>query len=752
MESCCIRIVGQAQQLPVKGVSVAADVQHDIASVCLTQLFVNESTEVFEVEFIFPIPTKSALSSLRITTEGKVIEAQVKDKEQAREQYTDAIAEGDQAVLGEISEQKDLVILHIGSLQPQSEVKVEVTYVVECMFDQDSWRLVVPLVVIPCYASAILGPGKGSAPQEWSFACSLNSCSPLKDVRLNIKHDRRRLGENSLTLEASDNQLPNTDIDLSYSVEDVSVPFTIVQRDPKSGALGLHFSLQPLFSSLSLEDFDPSGEFVVLLDRSSSMVGSNIKTAREAVELFIRSLPEKSLFNIVSFGSGFTKLFDESKPYTKANIASAIASVRSFDADLGGTEIFEPLQDILKAAPQSSYPRYVFVLTDGEVSNVDEITHLVEKKHKVTRVSTIGIGSGASTDLIERVAKAGKGSSTLILDNSQIRGGVLRSLEKSLQPSLNNIHVEWLSEPPVCVSPSKPFYAFNGERVSFNAILSSSPVSCSVKYTDSIDGLEKSIEAYFDLDKVTEGRSAVVQAVRGVVGTPQEVELAVRFSVLTKATGLIAVCSQESTQSTAPPKRMKVGMSGLKSQAPMKAPNLMTFCGKSAKPAASNSVKTVSHPSQVYMDMRCEVEAERAVEHHGGCEDASGVHEEEDKCCETSPAMGSPSKETMTSQAQASPASILSSLSELIELQNPDGSWEPSSALESILASFGLALAQVHSTYSSQVDVVATALACAVLTEKFAAQEDTWRLVVIKAARWLKKQGVQKLSLAELTA
>jgi uncharacterized protein YegL len=748
MESCCIRIVGQSQELPVKGVSVTADVQHDIASVSLSQLFINETSEVFEVEFIFPIPTKSALSSLRITTEDKVIEAQVKGKEQAREQYSDALASGRQAVLGEISELSDIVVLHIGSLQPHSEVKVEVTYVVECKFDKDRWRLVIPLVVIPRYASAVLDSAECSSSQDWSFACSLNSCSRLKDVSLNLRHYQLLQGENSLRLEASDNKLPSTDIDLSYSVEDVAAPFTIVQRDPKSGALGLHFSLQPPFSSLSPEDFDPSGEFVVLLDRSGSMGGSNIQTAKEAVELFIKSLPEKSLFNIVSFGSGFDKLFDESQPYTKANIATAIASVRTFDADLGGTEIFEPLQHILSADPQSSFPRYVFVLTDGEVGNVDEIVQLVQREHKVTRVSTVGIGSGASTDLIERVAQAGKGSSILILDNSQIRGGVLRSLEKSLQPSLNNIYVEWLSESPVCVSPSKPFYAFNGERVSFNAILNSSPVACRVKYTDSLDGLEKSIEAHFDLDKVTEGRSAIVQAVRGVVGTSQEVELAVRFNVLTKATSLIAVYSQEGGTSTTPPRLVKVGLSA---KVPMNTPTPMALA---AWPVSYHGIMTTSYNQPESMDFCCEAEVECAENSEDDCCDDAYLEEEEEERSYTS--MTSPAMESLTesiaSQPQARPASSLSLLSELIELQNPDGSWEPTPALESILASFGLALAQFHSTYASQMDVVATALACAVLSEKFAEQEDTWRLVVIKAARWLKKQGAQKLSLADLTA
>ena len=38
-------------------------------------------------------------------------------------------------------------------------------------------------------------------------------------------------------------------------------------------------------------------------------------------------------------------------------------------ADLGGTEIYPPLQDILFTPTEAHFPRYVFLVTDGDVSN-----------------------------------------------------------------------------------------------------------------------------------------------------------------------------------------------------------------------------------------------------------------------------------------------------------------------------------------------------------------------------------------------
>jgi len=54
------------------------------------------------------------------------------------------------------------------------------------------------------------------------------------------------------------------------------------------------------------------GEFIFLLDRSGSMAGSRMKMAREALVFFLKSIPSQCYFNIVSFGSRYTSIFEKS--------------------------------------------------------------------------------------------------------------------------------------------------------------------------------------------------------------------------------------------------------------------------------------------------------------------------------------------------------------------------------------------------------------------------------------------------------
>jgi hydrogenase maturation factor len=53
--------------------------------------------------------------------------------------------------------------------------------------------------------------------------------------------------------------------------------------------------------------------------------------------------------------------------------------------------------------------RQIFILTDGGVSDTQNVIKMIRNNNKYCRVHCIGIGNGVSMDLIENGSKAGKG-------------------------------------------------------------------------------------------------------------------------------------------------------------------------------------------------------------------------------------------------------------------------------------------------------------------------------------------------------
>lgn len=61
------------------------------------------------------------------------------------------------------------------------------------------------------------------------------------------------------------------------------------------------------------------------------------------MDLFLRGLPPDCHFNIVSFGTKFSALWDESKPYDDHSLNEATAHVSSMQANMQETNLFDPL-------------------------------------------------------------------------------------------------------------------------------------------------------------------------------------------------------------------------------------------------------------------------------------------------------------------------------------------------------------------------------------------------------------------------
>jgi hypothetical protein len=85
----------------------------------------------------------------------------------------------------------------------------------------------------------------------------------------------------------------------------------------------------------------------------------------------------------------------------------------------------------------------VLVLTDGEVTNTDEVIELARRHASTARFFTFGIGAGASQHLVRAGARASGGAAEFISPGERIEAKVMRQFTRVFAPALTDVTVEW---------------------------------------------------------------------------------------------------------------------------------------------------------------------------------------------------------------------------------------------------------------------------------------------------------------------
>uniref|UniRef100_A0A8C9T4U6 VIT domain-containing protein n=1 Tax=Scleropages formosus TaxID=113540 RepID=A0A8C9T4U6_SCLFO len=474
--TCGLRTL-KNEPVPLKSVSVEVDVQGHVASVNSTLQYENQESNPVEAIFIFPMDSNAAVYRFlaRIGT------SRLKPKSERRR------SSGQEAfLLEESDESSDVFRLSVGSLPPGQTASVTVGYVSELAVQADhALRFCLPAVLNPRYTPAgsssmttEASPQAGDVPYTLSLTMNIYTPSFVQSVESNCPLTPLAFLSQDKT-QAKVSLAPghrfDRDVELLLYYSEPHQPMAILE----AGQLGVQsgslmgdtvamLSFYPVIEAEKSSHVASSGEFIFLVDRSGSMEcpmnqnsgdKSRISSARDTLLLLLKSLPLGCYFNIYGFGSEYESFFPESVEYTQATMESAVEMVKSMEADLGGTEILPPLQNI--------YSKPFVVFTDGEVGNTKEVINLVKSHAHSHRCFTFGIGEGASSALVNGMAEGGSGHPQFITGSERMQPKVMQSLQYALNPVAKDIAMKWNIPAEVSVTPLSPpvNVLFNLKRV-----------------------------------------------------------------------------------------------------------------------------------------------------------------------------------------------------------------------------------------------------------------------------------------------
>ncbi|XP_038129077.1 von Willebrand factor A domain-containing protein 5A-like isoform X1 [Cyprinodon tularosa] len=533
MMNRCGLLTERKEPIPLKSIEVQLEVKDHVATVVSTLNYENKEDKPIEAVFVFPLPGDAAVCHFSAQIGKTEIVAEVKEKQEAKEEYDDALSSGQQAFLLEESEHSpDVFSLKVGSLPPGESASIRLEYVTELAVQaDDGLRFCLPAVLNPRYQPQ---GSESSSVQVTSVPASLVPYSLSFSVQVSSPHAISKV-ESSCSLEPL--QYLNTDqtqatvklaaghkfhrdIELLIYYKDAHQPTAVVeagQASAKPGSLMgdpvVMVSLYPEFPQSVMSSLPSCGEFVLLMDRSGSMgcplnnsmkQETRISSARDTLLLLLKSLPMGCYFNIYSFGSSFEHIFPKSVEYNEKTMNEALNKIEKMEANLGGTEILRPLQHIYSQPCIPKHPRQLFVFTDGEVGNTKAVIDLVKKNSGSHRCFSFGIGEGASSALINGMAKEGGGHAQFITGTDRMQPKVMQSLRFALQPAVEDVSVSWdLPKGVSATTLSPPIKAiFQGQRSLIYAQLTgqsseATEGSVTVKYT--LAGHPFQNQLHFDL-------------------------------------------------------------------------------------------------------------------------------------------------------------------------------------------------------------------------------------------------------------
>ncbi|XP_058036966.1 von Willebrand factor A domain-containing protein 5A-like isoform X2 [Ahaetulla prasina] len=457
--------------VPLKSISVDVNIRGFVADVVSELQYQNEENNPVEATFVFPLDDDAAVYAFEGLIGGTRIEAQIREKKQAEQEYEDALSEGHQAFLLEREENtSDIFTCNLGNLPPGVEATLKLRYVQALPVEpDDAVRFVLPAVLNPRYVPA--GSEEGTVnivhglKEDLFYTLSLSARleSPYGINRVESKcslDPLQYMTEDHTTAQVSlaKGHQFDRDVELLIYYEDVHKTNAILETG-KSGAapgslMGDTALLLTLYPNISVVKPDHSavGELIFLLDRSGSMgttmdnhVGSpsRIQSAKETLIFLLKSLPLGCYFNVYGFGSTYESFYPQSVEYTQESMSTSIQCVKELDCNLGGTEILEPLKAIYSQPCLEGNPRQIFVFTDGEVFNTNEVIAEVRRNSGSHRCFSFGIGEGASTALVKGIARAAGGSAEFITGKERMQAKVLQSLKKALHPAVSGFSLKW---------------------------------------------------------------------------------------------------------------------------------------------------------------------------------------------------------------------------------------------------------------------------------------------------------------------
>uniref|UniRef100_A0A3Q1HZ43 Inter-alpha-trypsin inhibitor heavy chain 3 n=1 Tax=Anabas testudineus TaxID=64144 RepID=A0A3Q1HZ43_ANATE len=412
------------------------------ATTVITSRVANRMNESKEIEFQVRIPKNAFISKFTMFIDGQVYDGVVKAKEEAEQQYTEAVSRGQSAGL----------VSSVGRTLEEFKTSVTVAAHKKVTFELTYEELL----------KRRLG--------KYELQIHARPMQPVKDFKVDVYiHEKAGINfietKGGLSTKALANAITKTQTETEawvyfYPTEaqqracdscgeqgmngDLVVVYD-VNRDVASGDIKTSYGyFVHHFAPSSLPRIPKNVVFVI--DRSGSMKGRKIEQTRIALIHILNDLAEDDYFGLITFDGNIFHWKRELVQASKTNVNSAKKFARGI-RDGGYTDINEAVLEgahMLNAHPREGSASILILLTDGDPTTGE--TNLERIHSNVRRAIAdkfplycLGFGFDVSFEFLEKMSLQNNGVARRIYEDSDADLQLKGFYEEVATPLLTNV-------------------------------------------------------------------------------------------------------------------------------------------------------------------------------------------------------------------------------------------------------------------------------------------------------------------------
>ncbi|MBS0206986.1 MAG: hypothetical protein JSS49_29270 [Planctomycetes bacterium] len=449
---------GRSAPLAVGVHLVSVDIRDQIARTTIEETFVNSTASRLEGVFHFPLPQEASISGFGMWIGNELVEADIVEKQRAREIYETILSEKRDPGLLEWTG-GNIFSARVFPIEPHSEKRVKIAYTQVLPLRANTYR----------YNYGLRSELLQTRPlRELGLTVTVQSAIPLKQVKCSSHPARIQQTANSGRVEyAAQEVTPTRDFEVVCEIDGrqsdvVMIPhrrgddgYFLLQLTPPSPGGNWQRELLPEGKPLDL---------LLLCDTSGSMDKEKRKQQSACVAALLASLGPADRFNVATVDVRPEWLFDQSVAPSEQSLAK-VSQTLDNRVSLGWTDLDKAFDSAATRATATSQTIY---LGDGIVATVESdpqafLKRMAErtagsaegKKASVRPIHCIGVGNSFESVVLQGLSRLTSGSTRTISGEMTPQIVAMELLNEIAQPGLSDINVEYRGIKVAAVYPGK---------------------------------------------------------------------------------------------------------------------------------------------------------------------------------------------------------------------------------------------------------------------------------------------------------